>query len=74
MTSIGFNLYNFQVSMPEKRIAKLIMKRIPRERRERGHPRKTWMEGVQAAMTTRNLEPDKWRKRGALRLYSGRKR
>jgi hypothetical protein len=28
------------------------------ERRKRGRPRKTWMEGVQAAMTTRNLEPD----------------
>jgi len=36
---------------------------IPRERRKRGHPRKTWMEGVQAAMTTRNLEPDQWRNR-----------
>jgi len=23
-------------------------------------PRKTWMEGVQVAMTTRNLEPDQW--------------
>jgi hypothetical protein len=28
------------------------------ERRKRGHQRKTWMEGVKAAMTTRNLEPD----------------
>ena len=34
------------------------MEWIPRERRKRGRPRKTWMEGVQAAMTTRNLEPD----------------
>jgi hypothetical protein len=49
--------------MPEKRIPKLIMEWIPEERRERGHPRKTWKEGVQAAMTTRNLEPDQWRKR-----------
>jgi hypothetical protein len=24
------------------------------ERRKRGRPRKTWMEGVQAAMTARN--------------------
>jgi len=42
--------------MPEERIPKLIMGWIPRERRKRGRPRKTWMEGVQAAMTTRNLD------------------
>jgi hypothetical protein len=29
----------------------------------RGHPRKTWMEVVQVAMTSRNLEPDKFRNR-----------
>jgi len=44
-----------------ERIPKLIMDCIPRERRKRGRPRKTWMEGVQAVMTTRNLEPDQWR-------------
>jgi len=50
--------------MPEGRIPKLIMEWIPQERRKRGCPRKTWMEGVQAAMTLRNLEPDQWRNRG----------
>jgi hypothetical protein len=49
--------------IPEERIPKLIMERIPEERRKRGRPRKTWMEGVQATMTTRNLEPDQWRNR-----------
>jgi hypothetical protein len=44
--------------MPEDRIPKLIMEWIPLERRKRGHTRKTGIEGVQAAMTTRNLEPD----------------
>ena len=38
------------------------MEWIPQERRKRGRPRKTWMEGVQVAMT-RNLEPDQWRNR-----------
>jgi hypothetical protein len=37
---------------------------IPRERSKRECPRKTWMEGVQAAMTKRNLEPDQWRNGG----------
>ena len=52
----------------------LIMDWIPRERRKRGRPRKTWMERVQAAMTTRNLEPDQWRNREEWRLVSGRRR
>ena len=47
---------------------------IPRERRERGRLRKTWMERIQAAMTTRNLEPDRWRNREEWRLVYGRRR
>ena len=31
------------------------------------------MEGVQAAMTTRNLEPDQWRNREERHLVSGRR-
>ena len=56
--------YGHAKRMPEERIPKLIMEWIPLERRKRGCSRKTWMEGVQAAMTTRNLEADQWRKRG----------
>jgi len=37
---------------------------IPRERRKRGRPIKTWMEEVKAAITIRNLETDQWRNRG----------
>jgi hypothetical protein len=40
--------------------------------KKRGHPRKTWIEGVQAAVTTRNLEPDQWRNRQEWRLVSRR--
>ena len=36
--------------------------------------KKMWMEGVQAAMTTRNIEPDRWRNREEWRLVSGRRR
>jgi hypothetical protein len=52
----------------------IIMERIPLERRKRGCPRKTWMEGVKAAMKTRNLEPDQWRNREKWLLVSGRRR
>jgi IS5 family transposase len=44
----------------EERIPKLIMEWIPEKRRKRGRLRKTWMEGVQAAMIARNLEQDQW--------------
>ena len=60
--------------MPEERIPKLIMEWVPLGRRKRGRPRKTWMEGVKAAMTTRNLETDQWRNREEWRLVSGRRR
>ena len=49
--------------IPEDRIPKLIMEWVPLERRKRGRPRKAWKEGVQAAMTTRNLETDQRRNR-----------
>ena len=60
--------------MPEERIPKLIMDWIPRERWKRGSPRKTWLEGAQAAMTTRNLEPGKWRNCEEWRLVWGTRR
>jgi len=66
--------YRHVKRMPEDRIPKLIMEWIQLERRKRGRPRKRWMEGVQAAMTTRNLESDQWRNREEWRLVSGRRR
>jgi hypothetical protein len=59
--------------MQEERIPKLITDWLPEERRKRGRPRKTWMEGVQAAMTARNLEQDQWRNRDEWGLLSGRR-
>jgi len=60
--------------MPEDRVTKLITECIQLDRRKRGRPRKTWKEGVQAAMTTRNLEPVPWRNREEWRLVFGRRR
>jgi hypothetical protein len=64
--------YGHVKRMPEERIPKLVVDWIPRERRKTGRPRKTWMEGVQAAMTTRKLEPYQWTNREKWRLVSGR--
>jgi hypothetical protein len=63
--------YGHVKRMSEERIPKLIMEWIPEERRKRGRPRKMWMEGVQAAMTARSLEPDHWINRKEWRLVSG---
>jgi hypothetical protein len=60
--------------MPQERIPTLIMEWIPEEKYKRGCHRKAWMEGVQAAMTARNLEQDQWRHREEWRLVSGRRR
>ena len=46
--------YGHVKRMSEDRIPKLIMEWVPQERRIRGHPRKTWMEEEQVAITTRN--------------------
>jgi hypothetical protein len=53
--------YGHVKRIPEERIPKLFMEWIPLERRKRGRPRKTWMEGVKAAMRkqkfrTRSME------------------
>jgi hypothetical protein len=46
--------------MQDERLPKLIMEWIPEERRKGGRARKTWVEGVRAAMKTRHLEADQW--------------
>ena len=38
--------------MPEDRLSKLVMEWEPAER----HPKKTWLEEVEAAMKSRNLK------------------
>ena len=65
--------YGHVKRMPEERIPKLWIGYHGREGKEVVRE-KTWMEGVQAAMTTRNLEPNQWRNREEWRLVSGRRR
>jgi hypothetical protein len=66
--------YGHVKRMQEERLPKLIMEWIPGERRKRGCPRKTWLEGVRAAMKTRHLEADQWLNRKEWCLGSGRQR
>ena len=64
--------YGHVKRMSEDRILKLIVEWTPPERGKRGRPRKTWIEGVQAAMATRNLETDQWRNREEWNSVCGR--
>jgi len=66
--------YGHVKRMQEERLPKLIMEWIPGERRKRGRPRKTLMEGVRAAMKTRHLEEDQWLNRKEWCFGSGRGR
>jgi len=66
--------YGHVKRMQDKRLPKLIMEWIPGKRRKRGRPRKTWMEGVQAATKTRHLEADQWLNRKEWCLGSGKQR
>jgi len=66
--------YGHVKRMQEERLPKLIMEWIPGKRRKRGRPRKTWMEGVGAAMKTRHLEEDQWLNRNEWCLVFGRRR
>ena len=58
--------YGHVKRMPKQRLPKLI------ERKKKGRPKKTWMEGVQEATTVRGLEADQWMGREEWRLVSGR--
>jgi hypothetical protein len=66
--------YGHVKRMQKEGLPKLIMEWIPGERRKRGLPRKTWMEGVRAAMKTRHLKADQWLNRKECCLGSGRRR
>jgi hypothetical protein len=66
--------YSHVKRMKDKRLPKLIMDWIPRERRKRVRPKKTWMEGVRAAMKKRHLEADQRLNRKEWCLGSGRRR
>jgi hypothetical protein len=64
--------YGHVKRMQEERLPKLIMERIPGERRKKDVQKKPWMEGVRAAMETRHLEADHWLNRKEWCLGSGR--
>jgi hypothetical protein len=49
--------------MAEGRLPKIALKWMLKQRRERGRPKKSWMEGIKKAMHERNLNEGLWEDR-----------
>jgi hypothetical protein len=61
--------------MAEKRLPKIALKWMPKQKRARGTPKKNWMEGIRKAMNERNLNEGQWedRKQWSLGVRQRRK-
>ena len=46
-----------------RKIAKIALKWMPKEKRARGRPKKDWMEGIKKAMSEINLNEGQWEDR-----------
>jgi len=46
--------------MAEGRLPKIALKRMPKQKRERGRPKKNWMECARKPMNERNLNEGQW--------------
>jgi len=52
--------YGHVQKMAEGRLPKITLKWMPKQKRARGRPKKTWMEGIRKAMNERNLNEGQW--------------
>jgi len=55
--------YGHVERMDPMRLAKMIIHWKPEGRKKRGHPRKTWKDGIYTAMNERGLRMGKWNNR-----------
>jgi len=46
--------------MAEERLPKIALKWMPKQKTERGRPKKNWMEGIKKVMNERNLNECQW--------------
>ena len=60
--------------MAEERLPKIALKRMPKQKRARGRPKKNWMEGIKKAMNERNLSEGQWEDRKQWSLCVGQRR
>jgi len=60
--------------MAEERLPKIALKWMPKQKRARGRPKKSWMEGIRKAMNKRNLNEGQWEDRKHWSLGVGQRR
>jgi len=66
--------YGHVQRMAEKRLPKIALKWMPKQKRARGRPKKNWMEGIKKAMNERNLNEGQWVDRKQWSLGAGQRR
>lgn len=60
--------YGHIMRMKEERWPRRAIEYCPRQRKKRGRPKQTWMEGIRKAMEKRNLAEEDWRDRQLWRV------
>jgi len=66
--------YGHVQKMAEGRLPKIALKWMPKQKRARGRPKKSWMEGIRKAMNERNLNEGQWEDRKQWILGVGQRR
>ena len=66
--------YGHVQRMAEGRLPKIALKWMPKQKRARGRPKKTWMESKRKAMNERNLNEDQWKDMKQWSLGVGQRR
>ena len=52
--------YRHVQRLSERRLPKIALKWIPKQKRARGRPKKNWMEGIRKAVNERTLNEGQW--------------
>ena len=66
--------YGHVQRMAEKRLPKLALKWMPKQKRARGRPKKNWLEGIKKAMKERSLSEGQWEDRKQRSIGVGQRR
>jgi hypothetical protein len=66
--------YGYVQRMAEGRLPETALKRMPKQKRAIGRPKKNWMEGIRKAMNERNLNEGQWEDRKQWSLGVGQSR
>ena len=66
--------YGHVQRMSERRLPKIVLKWVPKQKRARGRPKKNWMEYIRKAMNERNLNEGQWEDRKQWSLGVGQHR